>query len=642
MSDLLFEHEGITKSDEKVSDYQPTDQEKRTIKLVEKLFQRARRHRKQYDANWPTYYKMFRGKQWKEQRPSYRHSEVINMIFQMIQSDVATQMDARPKIEYVPREPGDYELAQILTEVADSDWERNNWLMELTEAVYDSRFYGNGFMEWGYDPDAELGAGAITMESLDPFYQFPDPNARDVNKKSRFHVVAEPKDVELLKKMYPDKAEFIKPDLVDLMNQEKMDLGQERFKAHNTDLGPMIDANERLGSTARDQALYITCYLLDDEYDEERKDLREPGSEEIKTEYTQRLKYPQGRKICMANGVLLHDGPIPYDDRKFPIARLVCYILPREFWGMGEVEQLESPQKIFNKLVSFALDVLTLMGNPVWVVDDASGVDTDNLVNRPGLVVEKAPGTEVRREEGVQLQPYVLQLIDRMKNWFDDVGGNNDVSRGASTEGVTAASAINSLQEAAKTRTRQKSRNLDSCLQDGGQMYAARVFQFYDAPTVFRITNAQGANKYFKFHVDHAHPVLDQTGAPVMDEQGNPKTQKMAIVQNYNEADPAAGIPGGYSMPKKIPVTDATRFDVKVSTGSSLPGAKADRANMAFKAFEAGAIDEPALLEDIEYPNWQAVWARVEKRRADQAAQEAAMAPPPKGQAAPPPPAPAA
>lgn len=634
--DMLAEHEAPKKEAEPVADYQPTPDEKKTIKMVEKLFSRARKHRKQYDRDWPKFYKMFRGKQWDQQRPSYRHSEVINMIFQMIQSDVATQMDARPKIEYVPREPSDYELAQILTEIADSDWERNNWLLELTEAVFDSRLYGTGFPSVEFDPDADLGAGAITMESLDPFYQFPDPNARDVNKKSRFHIVAEPKDVEILKKLYPEKAEFLKPDLIDLMAQDKMDLGAERFKAHTTDLGPMVDAHDGQGPNQnREQALYITCYMWDDEYEESEKEQQDPSTGEIKKTYTQKLKYPQGRKICLSNGVLLHDGPIPYEDRKVPIARLLCYILPREFWGMGEVEQLESPQKIFNKLVSFALDVLTLMGNPVWITDDTSGVDTDNLVNRPGLVIEKAQGSEVRREEGVQLQPFVLQLIDRMKSWFDDVGGNNDVSRGASSEGVTAASAINSLQEAAKTRVRQKSRNLDACLQDIGQMYAARVFQFYDAPRVFRITNSQGAHKYFKFHVDPAHPVLGTTGAPVVGEDGKPKTQKMAVIQNYNQPEPGV-TDGGYAMPKKIPVGDATRFDVKVATGSSLPGAKAERVNMAFKAFEAGAIDEPALLEDIEYPNWQAVWARVEQRKAQMAAQEAAMAAQPKG---PPPPA---
>jgi hypothetical protein len=633
MSDLLMEHEAAKRDVDATTDYQPSQEERQTIKMVEKLLARAKKHRRLYDKEWTNFYKQFRGKQWKQQRPSYRHSEVINMIFQMIQSDVATQMDARPKIEYVPREPSDFELATILTQVADADWERNNWLMELTAAVYDSRFYGTGFIEVSYDVEAELGAGAIHLESLDPFYQFPDPNARDVNKKCRYHIVAEPKDIELLKKQYPKHKEFIKPDLVDLMAQEKTDLGTDRLKTQNTDRAALVDTMEQDGASQRDQALYITCYLFDDEYEEKREEAT-PGDELAPPVYTQMLKYPNGRKICMASGVLLHDGPIPFDDRRIPIAKLVNYILPREYWGMGDVEQLESPQMIFNKLVSFALDVLTLMGNPVWVVDDTAGVDTDNLISRPGLVIEKTAGSEVSRMEGVQLQPYVLQLIDRMKTWFDDIGGNNDVSRGADPGNITAASAISSLQEAAKTRVRQKSRNLDGCLQDVGQLYAARVFQFYDAPRIFRITNNEGAQKYFKFHIDRREE---------MDESGQMVERKYAVVRDYHQPDPETQSPGGWAInAREFPVTDATRFDVKVSTGTSLPAAKAERTNMAFKYFDTGAFDALELLKATDYPNAEAVHARVQERKmleAQKQAQMAAPPPPPAGpEGAPPPP----
>ena len=96
--------------------YTPSDEEKKAIKLVEKLFSKAKKHRGQYDSKWIDFYHMFRGKQWKAERPSYRHSEVINHIFKSIQSTVPIQMDTRPRFEFLPEEPADMELAEIIME----------------------------------------------------------------------------------------------------------------------------------------------------------------------------------------------------------------------------------------------------------------------------------------------------------------------------------------------------------------------------------------------------------------------------------------------------------------------------------------------------------------------------------------------
>jgi hypothetical protein len=466
----------------------------------------------------------------------------------------------------------------------------------------------------GYNPEAKMSAGAIDFESKDPFYCFPDPSARDVNcKRSRYFIYAEPVDIDTLKRKHPKCKDYIKPDVLDLMGGDKTDLDQVRFKSP-TDNKTILEGTSAYEAGAKNQALEITCYLKSDEFIEEEK--KSVGSDGAETSvFEQRLKYPNGRKIVLAGGVLAFDGPNEYEDGLFPYARLVNYVLPHEFHGMSEVEQLQGPQKIFNKLVSFSLDVLVLMGNPIWKVGTGSGVDVDNLFNRPGLVVEADDINQVQREEGVQLQPFVLQLIDRMANWFDGISGANDVTRGVRPEGVTAMGAITALQEAAQTRIRQKSRNVDAYLQNVGQMYKNRVFQFYSAPRIFRLTNNQGAAKYFKMHIDKV-------------EQPDGSVQKKATVRDFAQ-DPVSG-----QWTESIDAREYVLkgdFDVRVATGSSLPFAKTEKVSLAFKLAEAGAIDAPELLKAVEYPNAEAVWEGVQQRKA-------AMAPPPApGQPAPPP-----
>jgi hypothetical protein len=605
---ILSEHEPaqeLTSGDQ--GGYNPSDEERKDIKLVQRLFEKAKKHRKEYDSKWLDYYKFIRGKQWKEQRPNYRHSEVVNMVHGALQSQTAILTDSRPRIEFAPTEPSDTEFTEFLNKALESDWERGNWLTELTEALWDST-YAIGHLGVEYDPEADLGAGAITLESKDPFHVFPDPSATDANKKGKFFVEAEPVDVEEAKADYPEKAKFIKADLIDLMGGSKTELDQIRYRSP-VDARVMVDGNETSDQETNGQCLKITCYIKSNESVEEKKDETNPETGEVESVYESKLKYPNGRKIVVVGGVLCHSGPNPYDDGKFPYARLISNMLPREYFGIPDVELLESPQKVFNKLVSFALDVLTLMGNPIWIVDNDSEIDTDNLFNRPGLVVEKAKGSEVRREEGVQLQPYVLQMIDRMKTWFDDVSGNQDVSRGATPGDVTAASAIQSIQDAAQTRYRLKSRFLDATLKDVGSLWISRAMQFNSAPKMYRITQDENVQKYFKMYIEPVtHP---ETGEVV---------GKVAKVRGYNQ-DPSTGAYTEDAQAKEYQIRGD--FDVRVNTGSSLPFAKANKTQQSLALFDRGLIDGEEVLKNLDYPNYQAVYQKAQA--AKMAEQQAAL-----------------
>jgi hypothetical protein len=597
----LSEHEAAPKDPVEGDTYQPTDDEKRDLKIAEKAFETNKRFKSRYDERWIDFSNMFRGKQWKEQRPSYRHAEVINLIFREIQSSVPIITDMRPKFEFLPQEPSDIEFAEIMNDVAESDWTKYNWSEQLTEGIYDGHKLGTGLYEMGYDPKAENGNGAVVFKSEDPFYHFPSPQAKDVNKDNIAHVKAEPMTLEQIKKRWPN-GKYVKSDIMGIKRREEF--GPDRVRVQSpTDATVRADGTQQYDSDMSPEALVVTVYLDPDcEIEEkEKQETKDDGSLEVK--YVQTRKYPQGKKIVYAGKVVLESGPNEFEDGRFPFARWQNYVNERQFWGIGDIEQLESPQKVFNKLVSFALDVLTLMGNPVWVVGTGSGVDTDNLVNAPGLIIEADDISQVQRQEGVSLQPYVLQLIDRMKLWFDDVSGQGEASRGVQPTGVTAASAIQSLQEATQTRLRQKSRNLDSTLQALGQLYLSRVMQFYTSPRVFRLTNKDGSQKFFKFHIE-----TKQNGA---------KSVLYTKFEPKNE--------GGFAEGEIQEFEIKGNLDVRVNTGTLLPFARADKENKALNLFDRGIIDEEEVLKALDYPNWEAVLQRVMEKKA-LAAQEAAMA----------------
>lgn len=608
---LLDEHQPRDSDVGGPTEYTPTPEERKLIKLVDTLFEKAKRARSLYDTDWLDNYHLFRGKQWKEQRPSYRHSEVINFIFRTIQSVVPMQVDARPRFEFLPEEPSDYELSIILNEVAEADWQKDNSQEQLLEVVYDGNLYGTGLSDLCQDPKANHKLGKVVYQSVDPFTCFPDPNARDVNRECGYFVVAEPKDVNKIKREYPEFKEFIKADLVDLMKGSKTDFTPMKFRSP-IDRRVASEGNQSIDNVDKDKALVLTCYMTpefcEDDFEEIEKTLKDPAGTESQV-FEQRARWPKGRKVVTCNGVLLDGESELYDDVKIPLQRYVNYLMPREFWGMSEVEQLKGPQRMFNKVFCFALDVLTLTGNPIWINPLTSGVDSDNLVNRPGVVVE--PNDEKSapyRVEGGQLQPYVLQIADRLAEYVDTVSGRPEVSQGIQPSGVTAASAITALQDAANTRVRLKSKLLDGYLQQVGQAWLSRTLQYRTAPEIHRLTNNEGASRYFRMHVEH----YEKT-----DEQGQPTGERGTRVHHQpltaEGMDPEAG--RSYEIRGK--------FDVRVSTGSSLPFNKAAKEERLFKLYETGVIDEEELLKGLEYPNWQAVVQRMAQRKAQEAAAQA-------------------
>ena len=595
---MIDEHESALGPSKVDDDQSPED--RKCVREVMKSFEKLKKHRSKYDLNWLHYYKIFRGDQWDGLKmPKYRQRECINLVWQAIQSNMPLQTDARPTITFIAEEPGDVPFAKVLNDVVEADWERNNWLVPPSEMILDGYIYGQGFGYIGYDEEADYGMGSAEFESEDPFYLYPDNEAREVNcKRSKIFIKAEPVDTDTLKNQYPDFEEKIKSDIDDSIQSSKTSINEFSVRVSNSDRD-MPDTSWITGkSKASKKTLLITAYMKPDETEEvEHVDENEQAKIVIKK------KYPFGRVVKIANGLKLEEKTLT-ESGKFPFIKYVNYMLPREFFGVSEVEQLESPQRIFNKIVNASLEIFNLMGNPIWIIDTASGIDPQKLVNRTGLVVEKEPGSEVRRESGVQLNSAIFPLLDRLESWFNSVAGTQEVSRGVAPASVTASSAIEQLMDAARTRIKQKQRNLDATVRDLGQHYVDIVLSNYTKSRVFRVTNDQTGTKYFKFRVDKG--IVDG------------KEQLVGRMRDFMQMGD-----GSIAMSNEEQEFLITgRFDARVNTGTSLPFAIADKEQKAFALFDRGILDEKEVLSQIDYPNREEILQRLTERKEQMAAQQ--------------------
>lgn len=627
-TDIVPEHAQVADKPRLVTPQQQQDE--LTVKNLEKLFSRAKLHRAKYDHKWPGNYDFYNGRQWAVERPSWRFNESVNITFATIQTIVPIMMDGKPEVEFLPPEPSDTSWTETLTSVQRENWNKNSWDYTLTECVLDSQIYEGGIGEIGWDIDREEGLGDITFDAKSPFVCYPDSFAPDVNHpRSRFFITAEPVPLKWLEEQRPKFKGKLKADVSTLLDVAKRlgDQNSASTRIYN-DNDPGLGYNPEGGKdsdNSEEKVLWKRYWLKDSQIIEEiEKEENEDGTVNERT--VRKLKYPKGRYMEVASKQILvddHNGAIvgfdesgdpiiePYRDGRFPFAKLVDYAYSREFWGGGEVDILKGPQKTVNWMWSGLLDHIKSVGNPQWIVDLQAGVEPEQITNEPGLIIEKNQSGQVTRQSGESIPGGYISILEFAMEIPKIVSGAEDVTRGAIPSSVTSGVQLEGIIEAAQTRIRQKTRNMEKFLREVGFLMLSRMLQFYTQSRVFRITGDSGLPEFVEFFMSN------ETGQDGV-------SREFANIKRFGKKLPDGNFATdqeGQPLVEQEKVQLKGIADVRTSAGSSLPFQKAQKAQTARELFNSGALTLETLLKTIGFPN-----AEDEARKVQEQAQAAAQA----------------
>jgi hypothetical protein len=269
-------------------------------------------------------------------------------------------------------------------------------------------------------------------------------------------------------------------------------------------------------------------------------------------------------------------------------------------------------QKMLNKVAQTIVEYMRLMSNPIWILDKTSGVNPEKLTNKVGMIIQKEAGTEVRREMPPAIPGYIFEFFRLLQSFADSVSGVHDITQGRKPAGVTAAEAIETLQEAAHTRVRLKERNMQVSLSKLAKLMISMVLQKYRAPRYHRVAGPDAeVPRFVEFGIDDSSD-----------------GSSLTIKRRAWTYDPEQG----KYVASPIEAAQAAKglFDVKVQAGTSMPFAKAAKSNLAIRLFDSGAIDQQALLDALE---WEKA-AEVINRMTEQKKLAAAATPQPAPQGA--------
>lgn len=441
--------------------YTPTEKERKLVEWVYSKFKQAYVAKAPLMDKWKEYMSAYKGTYFQNKNlPDYKSNEISNLVFSTIETIRPIMTDNNPKFLAVPSTPSGMEFSADVQTALDYEWDREKMPLKLPAQLIPMLVYGNAvwFVQWD-GKDGEYGN--ISIKPVDPFNIFPDPLAESIDN-SEFLVYATYRNANQIKQQFPEKASAIEGSRITMS-----ELVAER------DNNDTQDANQVL-------ILEMWCrdWVTMDESVEGKK----------------QLKYPKGRVItCLPElGILLSDKKNPYKDGKFPFILMKNYDIPFEFWGVGEVEQIMSPQHYVNELTNQIIDNAKNTANMQWIIDKNSGIGQGKLTNRPGLVIRKTPGSEVRRDTPPQMPPYVREQIEILKKDIQDISGVFDSLKGEQQGSITAASAILALQEASQARIRLKIKLMEASLSELAQIVYSRMQQFWKLDRWVRVTDIEG------------------------------------------------------------------------------------------------------------------------------------------------------
>ena len=417
-----------------------------------------------YTKRWQSYFDAYNGEYFKnENLPDYKSNLVSNYVFSIIETIRPIMLDNDPKFQSMPRQPDGMAFSTDLQEALTYEWDRENMNKKLYRELITSLVTGTAvfFLPWD-SQDKEIKAIPVN-----PFNLFPDPLATTMDD-TEYIIYASYRNAQRLKRIFPDKA--------------------SKLSGGNINYGELVNDNNK-NANINNQILVLEVWTRDYETFESDK---ETGKA--------KLKFPNGRVItlCPELGIVLSDKANPYKDGKFPFVLMKDYDIPGKFWGEGEVAQLLSPQKHMNELNNAILDNAKTTANMPWIIDKNSGIGYGKITSRPGLVIRKNPGSEVKREQPPGMPAYVVNAVESYKADMEQISGVFDTLKGNSETGVYTAQGILALQEAGQARIRLKVKLMEETLGQLANLWFSRMRQFWKDDRWLRIVRHDGSYDFRK------------------------------------------------------------------------------------------------------------------------------------------------
>lgn len=201
-------------------------------------------------------------------------------------------------------------------------------------------------------------------------------------------------------------------------------------------------------------------------------------------------QYPKGKYCVWACDQLLVEKDLPYSN--LPYVMFGGITVPGRFWPTSVVSQLRGPQTEFNKTRSQIRENASRIGNPSLLTSRYANVEYSGVPGERVYYDDSTPTSVPSYLQPPEMPGYVQNEVNLIENSFREISGQHEVTGGQVPGGVTAASAINLLQEQDDTRLGPDIYDMERALAEAGSQLAQLVARYYADDRALQIIGPEG------------------------------------------------------------------------------------------------------------------------------------------------------
>ena len=395
-----------------------------------------------------------------------------NTLNSCIDNVIADQIDNMPEAKMVPEREETAQYAEEMSDVIAYLLYQSNWQEIYRGVMEDAVVTGTGIVETLWDDDAEDGEGMARVIQWHPEDFYPDPAYEDI-QNGRGVFKATRTTVAWVDEHYPHAKGYVQAD----RTTQQDDYWHTMYETPGEDQPTTIlefwykrwDAEKRKSRVHK--AILAGRALL----------------------YSTELPFGGPKKDEYKEGVYAH-GMYPFELFKYRD------VFRRPF-GTGLVHDYRDTQLAIDRYQKYIDDNARESACQRYFVRESSGLTADEVADMSKRVLTWK-GNDIREvlqiSQAAPLNGQVYQIMNYMVDAMKQDCGQNQFTRGEGGLGVTAATAIQALQEAGGKITRMHTESFKASFRNMVEQLMWTVSEYMSADRQFYIVGGWDSSENMK------------------------------------------------------------------------------------------------------------------------------------------------